>query len=92
MGSTQTKENVIIKENSVNVAQVDNKLNIIGIVMIVTTVLVAMLLIYAGKQRCIKGIRKWLKKEVMASATALPSIKVETIQPPQISSNPKVVY
>lgn len=92
MGSNQTKENVIVNENLLNVAQVENKLNLIGIVMIVTIVLFAILLIYAGKRRCIKSIRKWLKKEVVASSIALPSIKVETMQPPQTSSNPKVIY
>lgn len=89
MGSNQTKENVIVNENLANVTQVENKLNLIGIVMIVTIVLFAILIIYAVKRRCLKNIRKWLKKEVMASSIALPSIKVETMQPPP---NPKVIY
>lgn len=96
MGNYQTKDKVVVNENISSTAQVDNKLNMIGIVMIIIIVLLIMVIGYALKRRCTKGVRKWLKKEMVASSITLPSIKVETMQPPQInngtSASHKVVY
>lgn len=96
MGNYQTKDKVVVNENIANTAQVTNKLNMIGIVMVVIIVLLIMVIGYTLKQRCTKGVRKWLKKEMVASSITLPGIKVETIQPPQVnngtSSSHKVVY
>lgn len=95
MGSNQTKENVIVNENLSNVAQVESKLNIIGIVMLIFVAFVLTLLIYALKRRCTKGVRKWLRKEIVAGSITLPSIKVETLQPHTTTGIPsanKVVF
>lgn len=92
MGANQTKEKVIVNENLTNVAQVESKLNIIGIIMIAVITLLTIVIIYTGKRRCTKGIRKWLKKEIAASSIGLPSIKVETVQPPPKSTSPKVIH
>lgn len=88
MGSNQTKENVTVNENLSNVAHVHNKLNIIGIVMIVIIIMLIMVFAYALKRRFIRGVRKWLRKEMVASSVALPTIKVETVQPQHTMSPP----
>lgn len=89
MGSTQsnTKESQHVSNETVINNVLNDKIHTFTWIMLAFVILSATLCLYVIWKRCSKGARKWVQKEIVTVAGAVPTVKVHAMPQQQQAPN-----
>lgn len=79
MGNYNSKENVAVAQAQVNTGELTNKLNNMGLLLIILATIVVGTIIFGMRQHYHQRVKTWLRREVVLANANPPVVCVQTV-------------